>query len=331
MSLDEAAQGSGIPRRPRVVVVGSINMDLVARVQQLPRPGETVHGRDLVQNPGGKGGNQAVAASRLGARSTIIARVGDDGFGRQLIDALRSQSVIVDQIAVTQRCASGVALIGVDERGENAITIVSGANGCLTPDDVLRRRDVIAAADVLVAQLEIPPATVETAIGIARDERVMTVLDPAPAPLGGLPAALYNVDVLTPNATEAEILTQSGVRSVAEAAAAARALRARGAAAVVVKLGEAGAMLLAEADEAIHMAARAVDVVDTTAAGDAFTAALAMAWAMRVPPSQAVARACAAGTLACTRQGAQQSMPNCEELQQFLSHAARSADRVESK
>lgn len=319
MQFGETGQESSCSRPAQVVVVGSINMDLVARVRQLPRPGETVHGRDLVQNPGGKGANQAVAASRLGARSALIGRVGDDGFGPQLIEALRSQGVSVDHITITEGCASGVALIGVEEQGENAITIVSGANGCLTPEDVASRREVIAAADVLLVQLEVPAATVLAAVEIARKERVLTVVDPAPVPHEGLPAALHHVDVLTPNATEAEILTQSTIRSIADAENVARQLRGRGAANVVVKLGQAGALLLAGTDDATHVPARAVDVVDTTAAGDAFTAALALAWALHVPPSQAVVRACAAGTLACTRQGAQRSMPNRQQLERFLS------------
>ncbi len=205
------------PAIPHIVVVGSINMDLVARMARLPRPGETVPGEEFQTIPGGKGANQAVAAARLGARVTLIGRVGDDSFGETLRRSLAEYDVSTKHVLVTEGCSSGVALIGVEATGANSIIVIAGANGRLTPHDVVSRGDVIASADTLIVQLETPLDTVATAIRLAREAGVRTILDPAPAPTGELPDELRAVDLISPNQTEAEALTGIVVSDVATA------------------------------------------------------------------------------------------------------------------
>jgi ribokinase len=304
------SQAVAADRKPHVVVVGSVNMDLVARVERLPRPGETVHGRELIQSPGGKGANQAVAVARLGGRCTLIARVGDDGFGGTLAAGLASWGVNTDHVTVTDGCSSGVALIGVEDGGENAITIVSGANGRLTPDDVGAQEELIAAADVVLVQLEVPLETVEAALRIARAHGVPTVLDPAPAPREPPPETLFDVEATCPNQAEAEALTGVAVTDPESAKEAAQALRQRGVRHAVITLGAGGALLCDEGGRCELVPAPAVAVVDTTASGDAFAAAFGLGRAEGQSPLEAVRFGCAAGSLAATRLGAQRAMPD---------------------
>ncbi len=293
----------------QVVVVGSLNMDLVVRVERLPRPGETIAGEHFSTIPGGKGANQAAAVARLGARSAMIGRVGDDAFGDQLRRSLVGFGVDVAHVAVTSECSSGVAVIGVERSGENAITIVAGANGSLTAADVEDVEEAIAGAAVLLVQLEVPLKTVAAAVALARRHGVATVLDPAPVPAGGLPAELFTVDVLSPNQSEAEQLTGIAAADLAGADRAARELLRRGAGRVVLKLGPEGALIVDGEGPSQHVAAFAADVVDTTAAGDAFTAAVAVGLAEGMPLVAAVRFGCAAGALATTVFGAQPAMP----------------------
>jgi ribokinase len=303
--------------KPRIVVVGSLNMDLVVRTERLPRPGETVHGRDFCQVPGGKGANQAVAAALLGAEVTMIGRVGDDAYGRQLLESLASRGVDTRLVEATSGATSGLAMIGVEDSGQNAITIIGGANAQLSPDDIAAGEAEIAAAGALVVQLEVPLLTVAAAIAIAKKHGVLTVLDPAPAPAGPLPPGLLAVDVLSPNQTEAEALTGIAVAGPTDAAQAAAILHARGARLVVVKLGEQGALASDGHGLALHISAQQVKVVDTTAAGDAFTAALSVALVEGRQLADATRFACTAGSLATTRRGAQDAMPSREEVQRL--------------
>lgn len=304
--------------RPHIVVVGSINMDLVARMSRLPKPGETVHSDDFQTVPGGKGANQAVAAARLGARVTMIGRLGDDSFGDILRAGLIANSVDVEHVLVTSDCSSGVALIGVEATGANSITVVAGANARLTPHDVNLRADVIASADALIVQLETPVETVAAAIRIAREAGVRTILDPAPAPSGLLPSELMSVDILSPNQTEAEALTGVTVTDLAQAREAAFRLRELGARSIVLKLSELGALVMDEEQHEQHIPARPARVVDTTAAGDAFTAALAVALSEGRSLRDATHFGCAAGTLACTSFGAQPALPMIEAVLQWI-------------
>jgi ribokinase len=304
--------------KPRIVVVGSLNMDLVVHVARLPRPGETVLGRDFVQAPGGKGANQAVAAALLGAEVTMIGRVGDDAFGRQLLESLGRHGVETSCVETTRGISSGLALIGVEESGQNAIAIVGGANALITPDDVQRREAIIAMAHALLVQLEVPLATVIAAVEIARRNGVLTILDPAPAPRQPLPSELLAVDLISPNQSEAEALTGMAVANPADARRAAAALHERGASRIVIKLGEQGALAAEFPGVAIHVPAPRVSPIDTTAAGDAFTAALAFALVAGDSLADATRFACAAGSLATTRPGAQETMPRRAEVEQLL-------------
>jgi ribokinase len=304
--------------KPRIVVVGSLNMDLVVRVPQLPRPGETVAGRDFVQVPGGKGANQAVAAAKLGAEVTMIGRVGDDVFGQQLMESLASHGVDTRLVEATPGATSGLALICVEDSGQNAITVVGGANAQLTPADVGRHEAAIAAANALLVQLEVPLDVVLAAVAIARRQGVLTTLDPAPAPTMPLPAELFAVDVLSPNQSEAEALTGIAVNSPSDAVRAAGVLHQRGASRVVIKLGEQGALASDGNGIVAHVSAPSVAAIDTTAAGDAFTAALAVALIEGRTLAETTRFACAAGSLATTRRGAQDAMPTRDEVNRLL-------------
>lgn len=311
---------SSVAFPPRIVVVGSMNMDLVARMNRLPRPGETVSGESFQTVPGGKGANQAVAAARLGAHVTMIARVGDDDFGAILKRNLISDGINTDPIFVTRDCSSGVALIGVDSSGANSITVIPGANGRLSVGDVVSSHRMIESANALVIQLETPIETIAAAVEIAQGSGVLTILDPAPAPSSpeGLPIRLMSADVISPNQTEAEALTGIGVTGWDSARLAALELRHRGARNIVMKLGELGAFVLCEDGTTHEIAASPIAVVDTTAAGDAFTAALAVAMCEGRSLHEATRWGVMAGTLACTRFGAQPAMPSRPELESFL-------------
>ena len=296
-------------RGPRIVVVGSINMDLVARVRRLPEPGQTVHGESFAQIPGGKGANQAVAAARLGAECAMVGRVGDDQLAAPLRDQLAGCGVSVERVAATADTSSGVALISVEQGGENAIVIVAGANGRLTPADIAAAEGAIEGADGLLVQMEIPPETVEAAVAAAGRHGVRAILDPAPAP-ERVAEPLFRADVWCPNRAEAEAITGLAVTDAESAGTAALWLAERGVGLPVITLGAEGAILLDEAGEAQRIPSPAVRAVDATAAGDAFAGALAVALGRGRAAPEAVRYACAAGALAASREGAQPGMPD---------------------
>ncbi|MGH2452173.1 MAG: ribokinase [bacterium] len=296
----------------RVCVLGSLNMDLVIKALRLPARGETVTGGEFATFRGGKGANQAVAAARLGAGVSIVGCVGDDLFGRQLVDGLREEGIDTRAVRVDRGTPSGVALITVDPDGHNTIVVAPGANRRLTVADVEAARQAIAEADVLLAQLEVPVEAVLQAARLARARGRPIVLDPAPAT--PLPGELYeNVSVINPNEGEAQRLTGIAVDDEAGVRAAAEVLLARGCGAVVIKVGEKGAFVAAgttrEMVEGIAVAA-----VDTTAAGDAFAGALAVALAEGRDTVAAARFANVVGALSVTRMGAQPSMPTRDEV-----------------
>jgi ribokinase len=302
------------PARARVAVVGSLNMDLVARAPRLPQPGETLAGRTFAQVPGGKGGNQAVAAARLGAQVAMVGCVGADANGAQLRAGLEAEQIDCAALETSERAPTGVALIIVDDGSQNAIVIVAGSNGEVTPATLSRHEAVLAAADVVVCQLETPPDTVQAALAAAHRLGKTVVLNPAPA-TGPLPAQwLPLIDYLIPNELEAATLTGLPVRTPDEAAAAAAALRDAGARNVIITLGAQG-VLAALGDAApAHFAAPRVSAIDTTAAGDTFIGGLAAQLAQRAPIGDAIRFAQRAAALSVTRAGAQPSIPTRAEV-----------------
>jgi ribokinase len=293
---------AGAEVRPSVVVVGSLNMDYVVRVPRLPAPGETVSGDDVFRNPGGKGANQAIAAARLGQRVAMIGRVGDDEAGRTLVEALQSEGVDASRIVVDAHAPTGAAFIPVAADGENQIVVSPGANARLTPEDVDAARALLEGADVVLAQLEVPFPAVHAAASCAGGT---TVLNPAPAQ--AVPEELVSsADVVVPNRVELARLTGSEVpRSADDAARAAAALPA---ASVVVTLGADGALVI-QGNRVTEIAPTPVRAVDSTAAGDAFCGGLADGLARGedlVPAARWGARVAA---IACTKRGAQASLP----------------------
>jgi ribokinase len=317
-----------------VVVVGSLNMDLITRAEAMPLPGQTVMGQDLMQSPGGKGANQAAAAGKLWSRrsagSRIIGRTGDDLFADNLLAALTKSKVDTASILRSRHAPTGTAMIVVDRHGENAIVVAGGANRLLTASDLLAERRTIETAVVLTTQLEIPHDTVATAIALAKRSNVLTILDPAPAPPEGLPESLYHVDILTPNQSEAHLLSGIPVRTPDDARRAAERFLLRGTRIVIVKMGSQGAVIIQRPEPGDptpppgtnatvrHVPGFRVPVVDTTAAGDAFNAALAVGLAEGMPLPAAVRFANAAGALACTKMGAIPAMPTRAEVDTLL-------------
>ena len=297
-------------------MVGSANMDLVGRSPRIPVPGETVLGGDFRMIPGGKGANQAVAAARLGAEVCFVAKLGDDVFGRKLLRNFRQEGLDPTCVTLTLAAASGVALITVDEAGNNAIVVAPGANAVLTPEDVGRAEAEIGSAGAVVTQLEVPVAVVRHTAELARRAKVPFLLDPAPAQ--ELDAELLAmVAVLTPNETEAQILTGVEVLDEASARRAANRLLAMGVGAVILTMGAKG-FLLAEGEEMEFVPSMKVQAVDTTAAGDAFTGSLAVGLAQGRGLREAAAFANRVAALSVTRIGAQPSMPTREEVDGFV-------------
>ncbi|MFQ6098717.1 MAG: ribokinase [Armatimonadota bacterium] len=303
-------------RKPaRLLVVGSANMDLVVTAERTPKKGESLIGRDFRTVHGGKGANQAVACARLGAETWMVGRVGDDAFGEALLDGLRREGVHTEHMKSDPDAATGVAMIVVDATGDNSIIVAPGANMRCEPEDLDALADRLSGFDALLVQLEIPEPVVRAAVTRAKAAGVVTVLDAGPArPLRD--DLLYDVDVLSPNETEAATILGHEVAGLDGAQRAARELLARGVGSVVIKLGERGA--LAASSERVDMVpAQRVEVVDTTGAGDAFTAALAVGLAEGRDLLAAVRRGTCAGALAASVFGAQPSMPTRDDVDRF--------------
>lgn len=316
--------------KPAIVVVGSLNMDFVVRVERLPEPGETVLGRQFQTIPGGKGANQACAAGRLGVDSVavkMIGRVGYDPFGDQLKASLAAAGVDVSGVHATRAQPTGVALIAVDAAGQNSIVVASGANRELAAGDVESMRDAFRGARIALFQLENPLETIAAGLKLAREEGLTTILDPAPAQ--PLPADLLrHVDILTPNEGEALGLLGVAPRQIAveEAAPMAKALLDLGPRTVVLKLGSEGCYC-ATPEASAHHAGFAVNVVDTTAAGDTFNAGLAIALAEGKDFAEALRFANAAAAISVTRAGAQASAPSRGEVDALLKRGSASNNR----
>lgn len=302
--------------KAKIVVVGSSNIDMVVKTERIPRAGETVLGGEFVMVPGGKGANQAVCAAKLGADVRLVARIGNDVFGEMSLANFHKAGVDTTFVVKDNQHASGVALIAVDRNGENAIVVAPGANTALSPEDVNRAEEAIAAADAVVLQLEIPQETVVRAVELARSHGVKVVLNPAP--IRQFPThILQYVDVLTPNQHEAaSLIGAEGEGNNLDAQEAAKALLEMGVAAVVITLGADGAYV-ATRERAERIDAVKVQAVDTTAAGDAFTASLACALAEKKDLFEAARFAAKVAGISVTRMGAQSSMPTRHEVDSY--------------
>ena len=296
----------------QIVVVGATNVDLVSYVPRLPTPGETLHGTSFQIGYGGKGANQAVMAAKLGSSVAMVTKLGVDVFGDGALENLRAHGVDTTHVHRTDDAASGVAPIAVDTSGTNAIIIVTGANDLLTHDELEAARPTIAAASVLVCQLEIPLPLTHRALRMAREEGVVTILNPAPA-RAALPDELYGLaDVLCPNEPETELLTGGSVTG-RTAVARAELLRERGAGAVVLTLGERGCLVVDDLG-VTDLPADVVDAIDTTGAGDAFVGSLAHFLALGADLREAAARAGRVAAITVTAKGTQTSFPDAGSL-----------------
>jgi len=311
----EATMNNPVPKK-KIIVVGSSNTDMIIKTPRIPRPGETVLSGEFYMAAGGKGANQAVAAARAGADVVFIGRVGDDMFGKQQVDSLIHDGINVAHVVRDKEAPSGVALICVAPDGENSITVASGANARLAPEDVKHAEKVITSASLLLLQLETPFETIKAAAEIASAAGVPVILNPAPAQTLGADI-LSHVTYFTPNETEAELLTGRAIVKKSDLFGAAEALLSKGIKAVLITLGAQG-VYVATKEKMDLVPAFRVRAIDTTAAGDVFNGALAVALAETKPLQEAVRFASAAAALSTTKIGAQPSIPFRKEIEDFL-------------
>lgn len=310
------AAEKGMAMGKNILVIGSLNMDIVITLEHLPRPGETIAGLEKQEHPGGKGANQACAAAKLGGSTGIIGRVGIDGYGQALISSLKSAGADTSGIIAQQDTETGLAFICVDRKGENTIVVARGANAMLSPDDIRNAARYIDAADIVLLQLEIPFETVTYVIDTASRKGKTIALNPAPAK-EKLDALYGKIHILTPNDGELAALTGMNTDSVEGAETAAKALIEKGVETVIVTLGDKGALFVRK-DRAKHFPARKVKAVDTTAAGDVFCAAVCVALSEGKDIEEAIEFANAASAISVTRKGAQPSIPSRQELEESL-------------
>lgn len=296
----------------KIIVIGSTNMDMVVKTSHIPVPGETVLAGSFFMNPGGKGANQAVAIARLGGEVTFISKVGNDVFGKQSSQLLDDEGINTFYMLSDDELPSGVALITVDELGENSIVVASGANGNFFPSDLEDALDEIAKAEIVLMQLEIPLETVHYVAKYAASKGVQVILNPAPANTL-CPELLSYIDLITPNQLEAEMISGIKVRNINDAQKAAKAIYKMGVKNIVITLGALGAVICQEGK--IQMvAAPKVEAIDTTAAGDAFCGALVVGLSEERTLLESVQFACKVAAISVTRLGAQSSMPYRNEF-----------------
>ncbi|NUQ41778.1 MAG: ribokinase [Calditrichaceae bacterium] len=302
--------------REGVLVIGSANMDMAVYTERFPAPGETVLGKQFAMFPGGKGTNQAVCCAKLGSRTLFIGKMGNDLFRERLCGSMERNGVNLEHLLIDPDEPTGVALITVDGRGQNQIVVASGSNMKLSPADIEEKRALFSAVKIVLAQLESPLETVMAAARLANENGCIFILNPAPA--APLPLELLQqVDFLTPNETELEMISGMAAADPESAAKAARSLLNRGIGHVIVTLGERGALLVDQSMEKLFPA-RKVAVVDSTAAGDAFNGALAHSLASGAGLNEAIEFANAVGSFSVTRKGAQSAMPSPEEIDAFI-------------
>ena len=298
-----------------IVIVGSTNTDMVIKASHLPQPGETILGGTFFMSAGGKGANQAVAAARLGGDVTFIAKIGYDVFGKQSMELFEKEGVDTSFIARDKIEPSGVALITVDNEGENCIVVAPGANAALNVDDIKNAKSKIENTSLLLMQLEVPIDTIEYAAGIAAEKRVKVILNPAPAAKLG-DQLLRKISIITPNQKEAEMLTGIKVSDQGSAKEAAISLHDKGIQTVIITMGPMGAFVM-HGDNFHMIQGHKVKAVDTTAAGDVFNGAFAVALCEGKSVEEAVAFACKAAAISVSRLGAQASAPHRQEVETF--------------
>ena len=299
-----------------ICVVGGINMDLVVQVPHIPRPGETVHGGAVARFPGGKGANQAVAASRIGASVALVGQVGADAFGAELLDTLAAAGVETSDVRRVPGTATGVALISVASDGQNAIVVAPGANMVWEEAAVAGVERAVAGCCLLVLNLEVPPAVIARAVRAAKRAKAQVILNPAPH-RGGDEACFDDVDLLVPNQVEAALFAGVEPDAVTDWGAVGRRLRQLGPRTVIITLGDEGSAIVG-AEGVTRVPGFSVPVVDTTAAGDAFVGGLAAALLRDLPLHEAVRFANACGAMAVTRAGAQPSLPQRAEVERLI-------------
>ncbi|MEC9490485.1 MAG: ribokinase [Halanaerobiales bacterium] len=297
-----------------ILVIGSINMDLVAKTKKLPQIGETVLGESLLEKPGGKGANQAVSAAKLGADTWMLGKIGKDKFGQELKKSLKDHNVNLDYLYESEKYKSGTAVINVDQKGQNTIIVIPGANGKLTFSDIEKVKNKISRIDYILLQMEIPLETVFKTTKMAAEKGIKVVLDPAPA--NKIPDDVFSkIDVLTPNITEAEQIL--GIKlSKNNYKKAANLLRKKGIKIVILTLGEKGVYVKSENEE-FFLNGKKVNSIDTTAAGDCFAGAFAASYNEN-NLREAVEFANAAAALSTTKMGAQNSIPAKKEVIDLL-------------
>ena len=296
----------------KILVIGSSNTDMVVKTNRIPCPGETIIGGTFIMNPGGKGANQAVAAARLGAQVTFVCKTGNDIFGQQSKQLFVNEGIDATYVFSDTEHPSGVALITVDDQAENCIVVASGANAYLFPDDLKNASETIEQSDIVLMQLEIPMETVEYVANIAHSKGKTVILNPAPAQQL-TKSLLQCVSILTPNETEASMISGITVTDTASACEAAHAICAMGVQTVIVTLGAKGALIYTD-DFQEEIPAEKVEAIDTTAAGDVFNGALAVALSEGMKITDAVRFACKAASISVTRIGAQASAPYRKEF-----------------
>lgn len=312
--------------KKKVVVIGSYNTDLTIKTNKLPTPGETVIGGRFTEGSGGKGANQAVAAARAGARVSFIARIGNDTLGKVGVRRLAAEGINTDFITQDAEYQTGVAFILVDDQGENSIVVASGANARLSPSDINRAEREISSADVMLLQLESPLETIGHAIHLAHKHKTLVILNPAPAQqLQG--AWLREIDIITPNRIEAEMLAGMPITGDASLPLVAQKILDSGIQNVIITLGERGAFL-ASKNVMTLVPAYEVQAIDSTGAGDVFSGSLATFLAEGMSMEQSVRKAIASASLSVTRMGALTSAPHVQEIKEFIATHATSGTEV---
>lgn len=299
----------------KLLVVGSINMDLVTLTEKTPKIGETILGRSFAQIPGGKGANQAVAMARLGADVSMIGRVGDDSFGKTLMDGMKKDGLKIDGVEVVEGVSTGIATIIVDEEANNSIIVVAGANFEIEKRDLDRHRELYEKSDIVIHQLETPLEVVEESLKIAKSMGKTTILNPAPAKELS-DEIIANIDYLIPNETELEILSGIEVKTEEDVLKAAKIVMDKGVEKLVVTLGSKGAMYI-DRDSSYLVGAHKVEALDTTAAGDSFIGGLTTGLSKGMEFREAMEFAAKVGAITVTRRGAQTSLPTLEEVENF--------------